>query len=102
MREPIMAVVGRLQFDVIQYRLKTEYSVDTILEPLDAVHARWIEGDPKDISGISTTMGCRMVEDSDAVPAVLLNGDWALARCIEKNPNLVFSDTAPIRNSRGK
>lgn len=102
MREPIMAVVGRLQFDVIQYRLKTEYSVDTILEPLDAVHARWIEGDPKDIAGMSLTMGCKMVEDSDGVPAVLVNGDWALARCIEKNPTLELSDTAPIRNSRGK
>jgi peptide chain release factor 3 len=31
---PILAAVGTLQFDVVQYRLKDEYGVETRLEPL--------------------------------------------------------------------
>ncbi|CAN0030174.1 unnamed protein product, partial [Sphacelaria rigidula] len=42
---PILAAVGTLQFDVVQHRMKQEYGVDTILEPLSGYKtARWAEG----------------------------------------------------------
>lgn len=95
-REPIIAVVGRLQFDVIQFRLKSEYGVETILEMMDGKHVRWIEGSDADIANISLAIGCRILEDSDERKAVLFDGNWALNRLIEKNPNLKFMDVAPI------
>lgn len=96
-REPIVAVVGRLQFDVIQHRLKAEYGVDTILEPMDMKHARWIQGSETDISNLSLTIGSRLVEDSDGNLAVLFDGDWALSRVQEKNENIKFFDFAGSR-----
>ncbi len=43
-REPILAAVGQLQFDVVQARLENEYAVRTTLEPLAFSLARWVSG----------------------------------------------------------
>ena len=94
-REPIIAVVGRLQFDVIAFRLKSEYNVDTIFEPMDMKFARWIIGSDEDIAKISLSIGTRLVEDSEGRPAVLFDGEWGLSRVAEKNPNLKFESVAP-------
>jgi peptide chain release factor 3 len=39
----ILGAVGTLQFDVVAYRLKDEYSVDAIFEPVTVATARWIK-----------------------------------------------------------
>jgi peptide chain release factor 3 len=41
----ILGAVGTLQFDVVSYRLKDEYSVDASFEPVGVVTARWIRCD---------------------------------------------------------
>ena len=41
----IFAAVGQLQFEVMQYRLKDEYGVDTVLTPLPYHCSAWIMGD---------------------------------------------------------
>jgi peptide chain release factor 3 len=41
-REPIVGVVGALQFDVITSRLQTEYGVEVQIEPSSYTAARWI------------------------------------------------------------
>jgi peptide chain release factor 3 len=41
----ILGAVGTLQFDVVAYRLKDEYSVDASFEPVGVVTARWIRCD---------------------------------------------------------
>ena len=38
----ILGAVGVLQFDVVAERLKTEYKVDCIFEPVNVVTARWV------------------------------------------------------------
>lgn len=44
----ILGAVGMLQFDVVAYRLKHEYNVDCVYEPVSVVTARWIScDDPK-------------------------------------------------------
>ena len=43
-REPIVGVVGALQFDVITSRLRTEYGVAVEIEPAGYAVARWLEG----------------------------------------------------------
>jgi len=39
----IRGAVGTLQFDVVAYRLKDEYSGDAIFEPVTVSTARWIK-----------------------------------------------------------
>src|SRR5207247_8258669 len=41
-REPIVGVVGALQFDVITSRLRTEYGVEVEIEPAAYTAARWV------------------------------------------------------------
>ncbi len=43
--ELIVGAVGQLQFDVVAYRLKDEYKVDAIYEPVNVYTARWITCD---------------------------------------------------------
>ncbi len=39
----IVGAVGVLQFEVVAYRLKDEYKVEAIYEPINVVTARWVE-----------------------------------------------------------
>src|SRR5690606_16964396 len=41
-RVPLLGAVGTLQFDVLQYRLETEYNATTRLEPAPWSVALWI------------------------------------------------------------
>ena len=38
----VVGAVGSLQFDVVAYRLKDEYKVDCIYEPINVFTARWV------------------------------------------------------------
>lgn len=38
----ILGAVGLLQFEVVVYRLKNEYNVKCIYEPINVVTARWV------------------------------------------------------------
>ncbi|HRA49314.1 MAG TPA: peptide chain release factor 3, partial [Thermomicrobiales bacterium] len=54
-REPILAAVGALQFDVVRFRLESEYGVETILEPLNYSAVRWASGDTKEITELANS-----------------------------------------------
>ncbi len=41
----IVGAVGVLQFEVVAYRLKDEYKVEAIYEPINVTTARWVECD---------------------------------------------------------
>jgi peptide chain release factor 3 len=41
--ELIVGAVGQLQFDVVAYRLKDEYKVEAVYEPVNVFTARWID-----------------------------------------------------------
>ncbi len=45
----IVGAVGVLQFEVVAFRLKDEYNVDCMYEPVNIYTARWVEGEPAKI-----------------------------------------------------
>jgi peptide chain release factor 3 len=45
----IVGAVGVLQFEVVAFRLKDEYNVDCVYEPVNVYTARWVEGAPAKI-----------------------------------------------------
>jgi peptide chain release factor 3 len=90
----VIGVVGILQLDVLEYRLKAEYGVEIRLTPLNYRHARWIrtgirEGhasaDAKHLSLTSTTL---LVLDKDKNAVLLFESDWAINWALERNPGL--------------
>ena len=93
--EPILAVVGRLQFEVVQFRLETEYGVETILEPMPFEVLRWVDASPDDVKDIHWVQNTRRVEDSDGHLAVLFPSMWSLNYMQEQNPKIGFGETPP-------
>ena len=49
MEEIIVGVVGVLQFEVLEFRLKNEYNVDIKMDRLSFRYVRWIENNDVDI-----------------------------------------------------
>jgi peptide chain release factor 3 len=89
-REPIVAAVGRLQFEVVQHRLQSEYGVETVLESTPYRHVRWLDGDPEAVKSVRWFQGSRRVEDSGGRSAALFDGEWSLNYVAEQNPNVRF------------
>jgi peptide chain release factor 3 len=98
-RNPILGVVGRLQFEVIQYRLESEYGVKTLLEPMPFELIRWLDGDPDEIRGIYWGTSAKYVETRLGEPAVVIQSEWNLGYLKEKHPTLVFHDRADWRTA---
>lgn len=47
----VVGAVGQLQFEVVSYRLKDEYKVEAIYEPVSVYTARWVECDDEKMLG---------------------------------------------------
>lgn len=95
-REPIMAAVGALQFDVVRYRLEAEYNVTTIMEPLSYSAARWVTGDDAEITAIGNGRGRMRAEDRDGHPVVLFSTEWDLRYAEENAKQVTFSSLADV------
>jgi len=88
-RDPILGAVGRLQFEVIQHRLKSEYDVDVRFENLEVQHARWVEGDI-DPGDIERTGGVQCLLDIESRPLILFKNDFWMRQTVERFPTLKF------------
>jgi peptide chain release factor 3 len=100
-RDPILGVVGKLQFEVIQHRLKSEYGVDTLLEPLSYEIIRYLEGDERELASIYWGSNARAVLTRQNKPAVLINSTWHLQYLQDKNPNVQFHERADWERTTG-
>jgi peptide chain release factor 3 len=88
-QEPLVAAVGRLQFDVLQYRLRHEYHVETILDPLPFTCSAWLEGDLDTFKPPSASMIVRDQRDR----LVVLFGDYLMKTIArDRNPDHTLRD----------
>ncbi len=85
----VFAAVGKLQFEVMQYRLKDEYGVETILTPLPYQCSAWIRGD---MSKFERTSTCILVKDRKDHPMALFTTQWEKQYCMKQNPHHEFID----------
>ena len=92
--EPILAVVGELQFDVLRSRLETEYDVETTINILPYKIARWIDRDVDEVAKMSLPSKSRLAVDSDGHPVVLFSSTWELEYAEKENPGVVFSSAS--------
>ena len=87
----IVGTVGTLQFEVLEYRLKSEYNVDITMQMQPFETARWLafpDGrviKPSDLRGADRGM---FVHDRNGNPVLLVNNEWALGWIRENNPDL--------------
>jgi peptide chain release factor 3 len=94
MEEIIVGVVGVLQFEVLEYRLKHEYNVDIRMDRLSFKYIRWIENSEIDFDKLNITSDTRRVRDFKDRNLLVFQSDWAISWALEHNKGLVLSDIA--------
>ncbi len=92
MEEIIVGVVGVLQFDVLKYRLESEYNVEIRMEPLSYEHIRWIENKDIDVSALSVTSDTKKVKNMKGNPLLLFVHAWSINTVLDRNKGLVLSE----------
>jgi peptide chain release factor 3 len=95
-REPVLAAVGALQFEVVRYRLESEYTVETAMDPLPYTAARWVSGDDAEITTIGNGRGRMRAEDRDGRPVILFTTEWDLRYAEENAKDVTFSALAEV------
>ena len=91
LEEVIVGVVGVLQFEVLEHRLKTEYGVDVRRRGLPYQLVRWIDSDI-DPASLNLATDTLWVQDFRGSNLLLFGGQWAIRWAEEKNPGLVLRD----------
>ena len=95
-RDPILAAVGQLQLEVVQYRLENEYGVKTRLEPMEFNVARWVSGGWPALEAVGRIFNCKTVRDPWDRPVLLFRNDWNLNQLREDHPDLELASVAPV------
>ncbi|MEM7063656.1 MAG: peptide chain release factor 3 [Cyanobacteria bacterium P01_B01_bin.77] len=95
-RDPILAAVGQLQFEVVQFRLKNEYNVDTMLDMLPYSVARWVTGGWEALKDAGRLFNTVTVKDSYGRPVLLFRNEWNCQQVEGEHPKLALSKTAPV------
>ncbi len=91
-RGPLLGAVGPLQFEVVQYRLQSEYGAESRLEPAPWKILRWAtpdSGRPLEESALPT--GARMALDADLNPVFLFPDEWSCDFFAQRNPEIRLS-----------
>ena len=86
MEEVIVGVVGTLQFDVFEYRMKNEYGVDLRMEHLPYEEIRRIESYPGDLSDLNLGSDAELLEDYHGNNLLVFSSYWAIDFTCRRNP----------------
>ncbi|NJN32264.1 MAG: peptide chain release factor 3 [Synechococcales cyanobacterium RM1_1_8] len=95
-RDPILAAVGQLQLEVVQFRLEHEYGVETRLEPMPYQVARWVEDGWEALEKIGRIFNTFTVKDSWNRPVLLFRNDWNVGQLQADHPELKLRAIAPV------
>ena len=93
MEEVIVGVVGVLQFEVFEHRMRTEYNVEIIREPLSYQYIRWIGGIPTDKKPqLIISEDTKLVQDFRDQYLLLFTSEWNIRWALEKNEGLELAE----------
>ena len=92
MEEIIVGVVGTLQFDVLEYRLRNEYNVEIRMEGLPYQHIRWIENEGLDPKTLNLTSDTKRIQDLRGNKLLIFANEWSIRWAQEHNEGLVLSE----------
>ena len=94
-RDPIVGAIGQLQFDVLKFRLASEYNVTLELSPLPFDRARWIVGPEEELKKLERGDLATLVEDRDGLVMVLLRDEFSERHLKGRHPKVDFLVQAP-------
>jgi len=100
-KTPLLAAVGPLQFEVVQYRLESEYGAESRLEPAPWNVVRWLPTDitEPELDALTLPSGARLAYDLGRNPVVLFLNEWSANYFAETNRNCPLS-ALPVQTAR--
>jgi peptide chain release factor 3 len=98
----LLAAVGPLQFEVVQWRLQSEYGAESRLAATPWTILKWVDIPPSllgpkgfDFNRVVVATGVSFGADKFDHPVALFPNEWTLRYFTEKNPELKLSDLPP-------
>lgn len=95
-RDPILAAVGQLQFEVVQFRMQNEYNVESTLELLPFTVARWVDGGWEALQKVGRLFNTVTVKDGWGRPVLLFRNEWNCQQVEGDHPELKLNSIAPV------
>ena len=92
MEEVIVGVVGVLQLEVFEYRMKNEYNVDLFKEGLPYSYIRWIDNKDVDPKTLKLSSDTKLVKDFRDNYLLLFTSEWNIRWALERNEGLELSE----------
>ena len=92
MEEVIVGVVGVLQLEVFEYRMKNEYNVDLFKEGLPYSYIRWIDNKDIDPKTLKLSSDTKLVKDFRDNYLLLFTSEWNIRWALERNEVLSFQN----------
>jgi len=97
---PLLGAVGALQFDVVLYRLESEYNAPARLEPASYQLIRWL--DPQmtqpEVEKLYFGTGVQYARDILGNLVMLFPNKWTMDYFVEKNPNATLHLVSPSQD----
>jgi peptide chain release factor 3 len=95
-RIPLLGAVGPLQFDVVRFRLKSEYGADSEAEPLAWTVTRWVDPAVDEAILIAkNAYATTLVRDDLGRLCMLFESPWTLDYLRRQNPDISLHSTPP-------
>lgn len=94
--EIIIGVVGILQLEVLEYRMKNEYNTDIKIDILPYKFIRWIEHCDVDVENLILTSDTKKVMDLKGRNILIFQNEWSIHWALEHNKNIKLSDIGMI------
>ncbi len=95
-RDPILAAVGQLQFEVVQFRLRNEYGVETTLEPLGYSVARWVVDGWNALEKAGRLFNTLVVKDNWNRPVFIIKNEWNVNQVLQTIPICIWARSLPL------
>ncbi len=88
---PLLAAVGPLQFEIVRYRLETEYGAPSRLEDTSWSAARWVKAAPTPVEKLRLPSDVRIAKDGAGQPVLLFTSEWYVNYFLELNKDVELS-----------
>jgi peptide chain release factor 3 len=93
-RVPLLGAVGPLQFEVVQFRLQSEYGADSSMESLPWTVTRWVDPNANhDALLAQNRFGSTLARDDAGRLCILFESDWNLQYFQKNNPDIALFTT---------
>ena len=92
----VVGVVGSLQFDVFEYRMRSEYGVELRMEGLPYSHLIRIKSYAGDYQDMTLCTDSRVLQDFRDRYFIAYCGAWSLGFLTKHNPGLVLDDQLSV------